>query len=129
MILAVRTDKLEAELYVYKHANCVASYTWEAHRQLADTIHTKIHTILVNNDADWSSLQGLIVYKGPGSFTGLRIGVTVVNTLGYSLNIPIAGTTGENWLTEGLVALQKVKQYTPVLPDYGGHIHITQPKK
>lgn len=31
------------------------------------------------------------VFTGPGSFTGLRVGVTIANTLGWSLDIPVNG--------------------------------------
>lgn len=35
------------------------------------------------------TLQGIEVETGPGSFTGLRVGVSVANALGYALNIPV----------------------------------------
>lgn len=36
-------------------------------------------------------LEEIKVNKGPGSFTGLRVGVSVANALGYSLKIPVNG--------------------------------------
>ena len=36
-------------------------------------------------------LEGIEVETGPGSYTGLKVGVAVANALGYSLNIPING--------------------------------------
>lgn len=40
----------------------------------------------------WSvKLEGIEVEKGPGSFTGLRVGVAVANALGYALGIPVNG--------------------------------------
>lgn len=36
-------------------------------------------------------LKEIEVFLGPGSFTGLRIGVTVANTLGWFLKIPVNG--------------------------------------
>lgn len=48
---------------------------------------------LLMSDAGYkvSDVEGFIVGLGPGSFTGLRIGVTVAKTLAYSLNKPIVG--------------------------------------
>lgn len=39
----------------------------------------------------FKDLTGIEVEKGPGSFTGIRVGVSVANALGYSLSIPVNG--------------------------------------
>lgn len=39
----------------------------------------------------FGQLDSIEVETGPGSFTGLRVGVSVANALGYSLGIPING--------------------------------------
>lgn len=39
----------------------------------------------------WELLEGIEVETGPGSFTGLRVGVSVANALGFSLGIPVNG--------------------------------------
>ena|SRR3989338_2103427 len=39
----------------------------------------------------WKQLEGIEVGVGPGSFTGLRVGVSVANALGFSLDIPVNG--------------------------------------
>ncbi len=37
----------------------------------------------------WKVIDEIEVETGPGSFTGLRVGVSVANSLGYSLGIPV----------------------------------------
>lgn len=44
-----------------------------------------------SRSADWKILKGIEVETGPGSFTGLRVGVSVANALGYALGIPVNG--------------------------------------
>lgn len=48
-----------------------------------------IDEILKNNNITCQDLTEIIVVNGPGSFTGIRLGVTVAKTLAYTLNIPI----------------------------------------
>ena len=59
------------------------------------SIHTipMIDEILKNNNILPSNLNEIIVVNGPGSFTGVRIGVTIAKTLAYTLNIPIKTIT------------------------------------
>lgn len=37
----------------------------------------------------FKDIESIIVVNGPGSFTGIRIGLSIVKTLGYTLNIPV----------------------------------------
>lgn len=129
MILAIKTDNPEAEVYVCKNTNVVEEYKWQAHRQLADTIHIKIKDILENNNIGYQDLSGLVVFKGPGSFTGLRIGLSVFNTIANTQNIPIVGTTGDAWLADGLVQIKDGVNQKIVIPNYGGEANISKPKK
>lgn len=50
-----------------------------------------IDEILKKNQLDFKDIKGIEVETGPGSFTGLRVGVSVANALGYSLKVPVNG--------------------------------------
>lgn len=128
IILTIRTDKPEAEIGLYSDRVQIAYEVWLAHRALAETIHTKINVLLQSQQKTLESIDGIVVYKGPGSFTGLRIGLTVANTLAYSLQVPIVANT-DAWIEDGIDRLLAGENEIVALPEYGAPVHITQPKK
>lgn len=105
MILVLKTDSSEVYIAVYDNGEVKAEETWEAGRELAKHLLGHINDLLNSIGADWSEIKGVVVFKGPGSFTGLRIGITVANTLAYSNNVPIVGTSGGDWMSEGFTRL------------------------
>ncbi len=128
-ILALKCDQPEVKISLYRDGQLVKDTSWLADRSLAKNLNKKIDEILQNNNSSIDQLSGLIFFKGPGSFTGLRIGAAVFNTMAYSLNIPIVGETGDSWLTNGLKNLEDGKNEKIILPFYGSEAHITQAKK
>ena len=129
LILTLRTDKPDAEVGIYEDTQQLLYKTWQAHRQLAETLHLTIQENLKSHAKSWSDLKGIIIYKGPGSFTGLRIGATIANTLAQSLNVPIVGTDHEDWIDVGIKKLHDGSNNTIVTPEYGAPVHITPQKK
>lgn len=129
IFLGIKTDSPDAELYLYDEDTLSAEYTWGANRTLARDLLSTIETFLDNNDTKLAELNGLFVYKGPGSFTGLRIGITVMNTLSYALAVPIIGSSGDRWHKDALERLQLGVTDEIVLPEYGANPRITKPKK
>lgn len=129
MILTIKTDQPVAELALFDQDSLIDSVSWEAHRQLAATILRQISELLEKNEVSFSDLSGVVVFEGPGSFTGLRIGATVANTLAYSLDVPVVGAGGDEWQTDGVTRLADGENQHIVKPVYGGEPNITKPKK
>lgn len=129
MILAIRTDRPLAELYLCNNGIQIANVSWQAHRELADTLLGRIKQLLTDNNVELKHLRGIIVFTGIGSFTGLRIGTVVANTLAYSLDIPVTATTGPDWLSQGLEGLLAAKLGEYVVPEYHSEPNITKSKK
>jgi tRNA threonylcarbamoyladenosine biosynthesis protein TsaB len=129
IILTIRTDKPESEIGLYDDETQLTYETWQAHRQLAETVHQRIEALLRTQQMDWSDLQGIACFQGPGSFTGLRIGLTVANTLSYSYHLPIVAAQDPAWLETGLHRLLAGENDTQALPFYGADAHITPQKK
>lgn len=128
LILTIRTDKPEAEIGLFEDQTKLAYQTWQAHRELSSTILTKVEAVLKTKNKTLQDLGGIVGFRGPGSFTGLRIGLTVANTLAYGLGIPIVGASGDDWLNGGINKLKNREDDQIILPEYGAPVHITQPR-
>lgn len=105
------------------------STEWEAARELGKGLLGYLEAELARHEKTWQDITGLGIYRGPGSFTGLRIGITVLNTLAQSLDVPIIGATGDDWQAVTLNRLAQSENDHIVLPEYGAEAHITKPKK
>lgn len=91
------------------------TYEWESGHDLAENLLKFIKDKLAENNKTWQDLTEITFMSGPGSFTGLRIGAAVVNTLAHELNVPLKNHKGE-----------AVKI---ILPDYGHAANVSQPRK
>src|SRR6266404_9489187 len=125
IILAIRTDKPEAELYLYDGQKQLAELKWPAHLKLGETINTQIEKILNLLSISYDDLRGIAIYKGPSSFTSLRIGMTVANVLAYAQKIPIVANSGNDWLKKSIKALLAGQNNTVASPEYGAPARTT----
>jgi tRNA threonylcarbamoyl adenosine modification protein YeaZ len=62
-----------------------------ARSHTSDDILRKIDQLIKNVDIRLSDLKKIFVIKGPGSFTALRVGISVANQFAHQLGIPIIG--------------------------------------
>ena len=130
-IVTIRTDKPEAEVGIYDASGEQLSYhVWQAHRELSKTLLGVIRDELAKQQATFDDIGRVLVFRGPGSFTGLRIGITVANSLSYGLSVPIIGVADEHeWLERGIRRVINNENDQLVLPEYGAEAHITKQKK
>ncbi len=88
---------------------------------------------LENIGKDYKDLEGIGFFAGPGSFTGLRIGASVANTLADGLNIPIVAIKKEDenddWRQKAFEKLKNNENDKIALPFYGRDANITKPRK
>jgi tRNA threonylcarbamoyladenosine biosynthesis protein TsaB len=128
-ILALRTDTALASLALYQGDTLLQEFNWEAGRRLSATLHRKLLGLLKSERLTLSDVEAIVVYQGPGSFTGLRIGISAMNALAYSLNIPIIGVRGDAWSTNVQHELLAGKNHRIVQPYYGADPKTTKPRK
>lgn len=102
---------------------------WEAGRTLAKGLLEYLQEQLAKNGKTFADISGIGAFKGPGSFTGLRIGLTVLNTIADAQSIPIVGGVDKAWQEDVLRKLDAGENEKVVLPFYGSDAHITKPRK
>lgn len=128
MILLLDTSTMECRLTLCA-GETRHEFSWQADRTLARHLLGFLEEKLRETGGDFDQLTGIGVMRGPGSFTGLRIGMAVLNTLADALQIPIVGTEGDEWQAEALRRLEAGESDRVVLPHYGSEAHITKPRK
>lgn len=57
----------------------------------SQTLLPLIEVIMKENNLKFEDLTEIKLHEGPGSYTGLRVGAAVANTLSYLLQIPVNG--------------------------------------
>ena len=65
--------------------------TWVSNRNQSKELLPAIDKLIRGFQLTPQKIRGVVVNTGPGSFTGLRVGLTVANGFGYGLKIPIVG--------------------------------------
>lgn len=129
MFLTIRTDNSQAEIGLFNGKTQLGYFTWEANRKLAKELLATIRDELQKQNANWKDVAGVVVHQGPGSFTGLRIGITVANSIAYGNDIPIVGAQGDDWVATGIERLVAGETDKMVLPHYGAEANITISQK
>lgn len=129
MILLLDTSTNVCRLTLINDDKVKHESEWEASRELSLGLLEYIETELNKQAKGFSDIKGVGVFRGPGSFTGLRIGLTVLNTLADGMSVPIVGEIGDDWKDQAISRLAQGESDQIVLPFYGGEANITIPRK
>ncbi len=136
MILILKTGTIKnlLELRDLESGETKFNKVWLASRDLSEILPGTIEDALLELNLTFGDLTGIIGFRGPGSYTGLRIGITVINAIADQVGIPIIGTSNEDpdsegWIDEGLLKLKAGDDDKLILPEYGGEANITKPRK
>ncbi len=129
MILLLDTSTPLARLTLIDAQHNKTDAEWQADRQLAKGLLEWIEATLQQQGTQWGDIEAIGILQGPGSFTGLRIGITVANTLAESLHVPIVGATGDAWQDIVIQRLQNRENDRVVLPYYDRDATITTQRK
>ena len=107
MILAINSASEKVSIAIYQPGKIESEVSWESYRTQSREILPEIDKLFKKNNCALCDLTCIYVNSGPGSFTGLRVGISIANSIGYSLNIPVYGIKNKN---SGAGALELVKR-------------------
>lgn len=94
-------DTHSENLYIaIKADNKIFDIRKNSNRSHSEIAIPSLIELLEQTRINLKDLDEIIVVNGPGSFTGVRIGVTIAKTIAYSLNIPIKSITALEALGE-----------------------------
>ena len=89
-VLGIESSSLVASAAILQDDVILAEYTVNYKKTHSQTLLPMLDEILRMTEQDLSTLDGIAVAEGPGSFTGLRIGSATAKGLGLALDLPLA---------------------------------------
>lgn len=88
-ILYIDTSSSFLYSAIYKNNTIISEVKEEYGQSLSEVTLPKIVEMFTNNNLSPKDVDKIIVVNGPGSFTGIRIGVTIAKVFAWTLKIPI----------------------------------------
>ena len=125
VILNIETSSKNCSVCLSSKGNLVTSFDLEdeAYRH-SELLTSSIQNILSQNNLDVSGLSAVSVGIGPGSFTGLRIGLSVAKGLCYPHNINLIGISSLKIIANSVI--NENKNIISLIKDKGQHYYISK---
>jgi tRNA threonylcarbamoyladenosine biosynthesis protein TsaB len=102
-IIVFDTSTKACSVSLYRDSELLASWHRVAEGYThAEELHLRISEVMQKAQVKFSQLDAVAVGKGPGSYTGLRIGVSSAKGLAYGLDIPLISIESLDLITWGI---------------------------
>ena len=92
-VLAIDSSGLTATVAIVEDDQTIAEYTTNYKKTHSQTLLPMIDEMVRMVDADLADIDAIAVAGGPGSFTGVRVGLAAARGIGLALGIPMHGVT------------------------------------
>lgn len=131
LTLIVNTATLKEKVLLAKDDKILNQRKWSSNFDETKRLLSEIEKTLKKSKYKIKDIEKIIVVKGPGNFSALRIGITVVNIMAFLLKIPIFSINTKQFLkARSILALQKnAKREKIAVPLYDKLPNITKAKK
>jgi tRNA threonylcarbamoyl adenosine modification protein YeaZ len=111
MQIAIDTSTDIASLALVQDDEIIAELTWRCGQNHSAQLLPGLDYLLQRAKLSLDSATGIIVARGPGSYNGLRVGISTAKGLAFSLGIPLVGIS-----TLAVAAYQQAEPGLPVCP-------------
>ena len=111
MQVAIDTSTDTASLALVQDGAVLAELTWRCGQNHSTQLLPHLSHLLKQSKLSLQSADCIIVAKGPGSYNGLRVGISTAKGLAFSLGIPIIGVS-----TLEVEAYQHAERGLPICP-------------
>jgi len=111
MQLAIDTSTDTASLALVQDSTVLAELTWRCEQNHTIELLPRLADLLSRTKSSLQSINCIMVAKGPGSFNGLRVGISTAKGLAFSLGIPMVGIS-----TLEVEAYQHAETNLPICP-------------
>jgi tRNA threonylcarbamoyladenosine biosynthesis protein TsaB len=105
LFLAIETSSAQGSLALFRDRDMLREVLFEKGLTCVRDIAEHIRGALQSEGLTVRSLRGIAVSVGPGSYTGVRVGVTAAKTLGFALEVPVVGVESLRVLAANLVLM------------------------
>jgi tRNA threonylcarbamoyladenosine biosynthesis protein TsaB len=100
-VLAIDTSNYSLGIALISDEQVIGEYITNMKKNHSIRVMPAIERLLGDCDMKPADIEKVVVAKGPGSYTGVRIGVTIAKTLAWTLNIPLVGVSSLEVLAAG----------------------------
>lgn len=107
LILYIETSEQICSVAISDENKIIGIKESTSDRAHASALTVLINELLTENGFTINQLSAVTVSMGPGSYTGLRIGVSAAKGICYALNIPLIAINTLLALTYGMLAIEK----------------------
>src|SRR6056297_2531125 len=89
IVLGIESATETASCAVLSEEKLLGEYSQNIGKTHSENLMTLIDNLIIDTEINLRDISGIAITKGPGSYTGLRIGIAIAKSMSQSLNLPI----------------------------------------
>lgn len=121
MLLAIDTSTRAVSLAIATPTQLLAEHTWQSNDHHTQQLAPMLASMLQQTGVEMSQIAAVAVAQGPGSFTGLRIGIAMAKGIAIARSIPLYAVPSHAMIAAA-TPIHLNKQLVAVLPAGRGRV-------